>query len=134
MSVVSPIDKLVARLSPKFVIDLGSVLELEGIKHVKDTHICTGKCKACNTSLFFCSKCKGLNKKLCRRYHDLEPLEELVSRLVYEYMFGMISAADIAQGRWMERCRRDYGHHERIVRLVSRIDPAKLTKCRWLVV
>jgi hypothetical protein len=42
---------------------------------------------------------------------------ELMERLEYEYMFGIITERDIEGEGWLRRCGRDVGHHMRILKL-----------------
>ncbi len=82
---------------------------------------CKGKCAYRGTGKYSCSGCSRLNKSMCRAYHTVDAVDELVSRLVYEVIFGIISINDVAQGRWLDRRLRDPGHHYWMVRLVERI-------------
>ena len=120
-------------LAPANLLTFTSVYDLEDIKYLKNTHFCNGHCKCKRTSKWLCSKCKELNKLLCRSYHSVSPFEELILRVVYEYMFDMLSLHDIKTGNWMGVCNRDTGHYERIRRLVKRVPPSRLAACKWLV-
>lgn len=128
------VSEFLQHLSASNLVTLNSVYELEDIKYIKNTILCKGRCRSCNTSKWFCSKCNKLNKLLCRSYHNQSAFEELIVRLVYEYMFDMLTLDDIMSGRWLEICKRDFGHHERIQRLIARVPPNRLATCRWLAV
>ena len=58
---------------------------------------------------------------MCASYHGEGVYEELIRRLEYEFVFGMIGLSDLTSDRWMGRCNRDNGHYERIRRLVRRL-------------
>jgi len=118
-----------ALVTPAALVSLKSVADLARLKMCKDQHICKGRCIYRGTGKFPCKNCGKLKQKMCRNYHGLETEEELVSRLVYEYLFGMISIDNLLSNSWMDKSLRDCGHHERMRRLVNNIDT---TKCGWL--
>ena len=76
------------------------------------------------SSKYQCRRCSKLNKSLCRNYHnnDFDAVDELVSRLVYETVFDMISISDVRDGKWLDPRLRDSGHHYWMVRLVKRAE------------
>lgn len=127
------VSEFLEQLTPSNLVTLSSIYDLEDIKSFKNDHLCKGRCKCKNTSKWFCSKCGVLNKLLCRSYHGVTDFDELIIRIVYEYMFDIITLDDIANEKWMGMCNRDSGHCERIKRLVSRVPPSRLATCKWLV-
>ena len=65
-----------------------------------------------------CGRCRRLGQKLCRAYHGLsDPQQELNARLLYEFVFGIISAEDILSNQWASPTLRDEGHGFRIRKL-----------------
>jgi hypothetical protein len=103
-------------------------------KTIKEHRIAMCKVNKCqvNTKQFYCTHCKKLNAKLCRRYHVLtnekeasEPEEtlrqlatqEIVGRLLYEFVFDRLSEEDLLLDNWMY-VKRDFGHTKRLYKLV----------------
>jgi hypothetical protein len=110
------------------LLQLSSV---EDLKDLKETFVCRGRCKCKNNSKFFCKPCASINRQLCRSYHEVSPMEELVLRLAYEYIFDIISEQDLANGKWKINKGRDDGHNERIRRL-SALASKQMKECKWL--
>lgn len=44
---------------------------------------------------------------------------ELIGRLLYEIIDGIVPAYSVRDGTWLERWRRDYGHQFRMEKLWS---------------
>lgn len=80
----------------------------------------------------YCNHCKRLNVKLCRKYHVLtnekessQPdhvlqqlaCQEIIGRLLYEFVFDILSEEDLLEDKWM-RVKRDWGHTKRLQKLV----------------
>jgi hypothetical protein len=70
-----------------------------------------------------------MQRFMVRRYHIEDCVEkmtvhmaqeELALRLLYEVVFGFIAAADVTEGRWLQRRLRNYGHHKRMLNLWSK--------------
>ena len=80
-----------------------------------------GKCTYRGSGKYPCSQCSKLNKSLCKNYHnkDFDAVDELVSRLVYETVFDIISINDVRDGKWLDPRLRDEGHHYWMVGLVG---------------
>ncbi|NDD53594.1 hypothetical protein EBZ39_06910 [bacterium] len=109
-------------VSPLALMVLCSVGDLVRLKNVMQTSVCCGKCAYSGTGKYPCNKCTKLKQKMWSGYHDLEdPEHELVCRIAYEYLFGIIGVSDIA-GRWLDSKIRDPGHHERVCRLVRKLN------------
>jgi hypothetical protein len=65
-----------------------------------------------------CGRCRRLGQKLCRAYHGIsDPQQELNARLLYEFVFGMISEEDLVRNEWAAAHLRDWGHGFRIQKL-----------------
>lgn len=106
--------QLVAPCALVTMSDSSAFLKLKKMKN----SICSGRCCFKGTGKFACKKCRVIKHVMCRNYHNLsDPLEELIGRLVYEYMFDIISLDDIEYGHWLHRDLRDAGHHLRMVKL-----------------
>jgi hypothetical protein len=119
-------------LEPEALLHLDSIEELAHLKDIKDRVVCTGVCLSKNTHKYSCRKCTQVRKSLCRRYHNLpSPKEELVARLVYEYMFDVLTLCDIATGNWMDHSIRDIGHHTRMTKLIRQVGVNSVA-CSWL--
>ena len=56
--------------------------------------------------------------------------DELVLRLVYEFIFDIISLDSIIQKKWMDSSLRDKGHHNRMCLLVKYCK--NIQKYSWL--
>jgi len=67
-----------------------------------------------------CGRCRRLGQKLCRAYHGIsDPQQELDARLLYEFVFGIISEEDIVTNQWAMSHLRDWGHTFRIRKLLA---------------
>lgn len=113
------------------LVQLSSIEDLRDLKEFKETRVCRGRCKCKNTSKYFCKPCASINRRLCRGYHEVPPIEELVLRLTYEYIFDIISEDDLVKGTWKMNHGRDEGHNERIRRL-SALAARHMQQCKWL--
>ena len=113
------------------LVQLSSIEDLKDLKEFKDTMICKGRCKCKNNSKYLCKPCGSINRQLCRGYHEVPPMEELVLRLTYEYIFDIISEQDLVKGTWKVNKGRDDGHNERIRRL-SALASRNMKECKWL--
>lgn len=118
-------------LSIYYIFNLSSVYELAKLK-IQKVKLCKGRCRSNATSIYYCKSCSRINSRLCRCYHSLSPLEELVMRLAYEYIFDIITFDELRFGKWTLQCGRDIGHHQRVNHLLARLLPSQLQKCRWL--
>ena len=100
------------------------VYHLRVLKNIKHSN-CRGRCRSRCSSQFYCKPCSRLNKSLCRRYHDIEPVDEIIGRLIYEVLFelGGMSIKHVQYGTWMDVSLRDYGHHLRMIRLINLVTP-----------
>lgn len=83
----------------------------------------------CNKK-FMCRHCKVARKRLCASYHGVDPVCELLGRLVYELTFDILPEAAVVEGWWLKRGLRDCGHHERMEGLWRRC----CGKVTWLEV
>lgn len=112
----------------KFIFCEGStkdiVYHLATLKAMKKNK-CRGKCMSRGSSQFYCKPCSRLNKSLCRHYHGVDPVDEIIGRLIYEVLFelGGMSIKHVQYGTWMDMSLRDYGHHLRMVRLINLVTP-----------
>jgi len=119
-------------VSPLALCGLKSVSDLAQLKLIKDKHLCHGRCIHNSTSKYPCKNCSRLKQRMCRGYHGLDSAEqELICRIVYEYMFGFITFTHITSSTWMDSTIRDWGHHERLQRLLCKIDPSNCTS-KWI--
>ena len=84
-------------------------------------HVCRCRHKSC----YYCPPCRKLNKELCRGYHNIkDPLREIEARLLYEYVFDIISEEDLVKelnSKKPMRGKRDEGHYNRMKVLFERI-------------
>lgn len=88
------------------------------------------RCKCHSGKPFMCGPCRRLSQKLCRAYHNddthtLTPYEELYGRLMFEYVFDIISHEDLVHGTWDSPTLRDQGHTFRIHKLVRKLPNQK---------
>ncbi len=88
------------------------------------------RCKCHNSRPYKCSPCRRLAQKLCRAYHTddthrLTPYEELYGRLLYEYVFDIITHEDLIHGTWDSPHIRDQGHTFRIHKLLRKLPNQK---------
>lgn len=96
------------------------------------------KCKKSTTcgTRYLCKTCRKLRKRMCEDYHILDKhpcsssntavqaclaKHELLRRLEYEYVFGILKDDDVLTGNFEEINARNFGHTKRIKRLVSMI-------------
>ena len=122
----------VEMVKPASLITIKNVDTIKELKKIKTHELCKGKCATNGSGKYNCQKCKNINKMMCRQYHNQSPLEELVGRLFYEYLFGYISLEDLITGSWTHVASRDDGHNLRIQILKSRVG-MQLRKCGWLM-
>lgn len=85
------------------------------------------KCQKYNDHL--CGPCRRLCQRLCRGYHKtlknccsiheerVFAADELLARLVYEFVFGFVDLCTITMGTWMDCGIRDDGHTIRMQKL-----------------
>lgn len=86
---------------------------------------------------FLCGRCRRLRQKMCREYHntglELERAynddtksdkevsrlasKEIEERLMYEYVFNIITEDHLRSGEWLWGEMRDYGHTIRMRKL-----------------
>lgn len=98
-----------------------------------------------------CSRCRRLQQKMCRGYHntgvDVEKAyaddtishrvlsnlaaKEIEERLLYEYVFGILTEADIKSGEWLKGGMRDYGHTTRVRKLYRLCQMGDQRKKYW---
>lgn len=125
------VSELISFLTLCYVANLNSVYDLAKLKILK-VKLCGDKCKCKRTSKYHCKSCRKINTHLCRNYHNISPQAELILRIVYEYMFDIITFNDLLTGKWMQQCSRDVGHHGRILTLLDYVPMPQLQKCKWL--
>lgn len=127
-----------AYLTPSPLIGLASLSSLEYLKKLKKEYICSlpTSCKSQQQSKsHYCPSCCNVRKHLCNQYHIAKksPLHELVLRLVYEYLFDIISLEDIKTHKWLDNRLRDPGHTLRLRICYSKAKKkSQLHQCRWL--
>jgi hypothetical protein len=131
MSDNSETKKLLSLLTLCYVANLNTVYDLAKLKIFK-IKLCGHKCKCKSTAKYHCKSCKKINSHLCRNYHNISPQAELILRIVYEYMFDIITFNDLMTGKWIHQCSRDVGHHGRILTLLDYVPKPQLQKCKWL--
>lgn len=129
-------------LTPSPLIALTSLNSLEYLKKLKNEYICgnptcrSRSAKSSSTSTSYCKSCSTIRKHMCNQYHNSQksPLHELVLRLVYEYLFDIISLEDIKTHRWLDNRLRDPGHTLRLRICYSKVKKKSLlSECRWLI-
>ena len=92
-------------------------------------------CKCKPNGIYLCKNCRKINQRMCKNYHlltkELESYapksvivqtaaQELFLRLLYEYMFDIISIHEIAHGEWKSKQNiRDEGHQKRMMKLYN---------------
>ena len=84
------------------------------------------RCKCHKDKPYMCGPCRRLYQNLCRAYHTddtnpLTPYEELYGRLLFEYVFGIITHKDLMEGTWDCPTLRDQGHTFRIHKLLRKL-------------
>ncbi len=95
---------------------------MEAAKCIRECRLraCCCRPKSC----YYCAQCRRLNKELCRGYHNIkDPLQEIEARLIYEYVFDIITEDDLKHEMIHRKpCRgsRDYGHYKRMKVLYER--------------
>ncbi|NBU34202.1 hypothetical protein EBZ38_08580 [bacterium] len=120
-------------VTPIALMAIGRVSDLVRLKELYREHVCCGRCLYSGTGRYVCHKCGKIKQKMCRGYHDLcDPEAELVCRITYEYFFDLISLQDLVEDP-MSAKLRDFGHQERMMRLVKRCEGSK-RRTRWLKV
>lgn len=126
-------------LLPTQLTRIETLDELENIKSIKNKYICLGAgCRSQNKlhiHKYYCDNCNYIRRILCNAYHTCKrsPLLELLSRLLYEYMFDIISLEDIRSKRWLNVSLRDPGHTLRLKICYSRAKKkGQLQLCCWL--
>ena len=100
------------------------------LQNLKTKKINACKCKIGNK--FTCSACRRLRQKLVKGYHILTPniekkgnkpmvanaaANELSARILYEYLFDIITLEHIKDGTWKCDTLRDKGHQMRMMKL-----------------
>lgn len=117
------------------LVKLARISDLERLKQRLKKEVCNGrKCKCQHTSLYYCHPCKRVHQTMCRAYHVEDPFEELVVRLAYEFMFGMLKAQELAGGQWACSGGKDPGHCYRLVKLkVAARRQLDMGLCPWLM-
>jgi hypothetical protein len=98
--------------------NMDAFIELKDARHKR--------CKCHHKKPFMCGPCRRLSQKLCRTYHSddthrLTPYQELHARLMYEFVFDIISFDDLVNGTWDCPTLRDQGHTFRIHKLLRKI-------------
>lgn len=120
-------------LHPSILVAQSNIRDIFELKELKCNHFCSGRCQCAGNSHYMCNPCRAIKRKMCRGYHGLaNPLEELVGRLVYEYMFDFISARDLVLGTWERHNLRDHGHHLRIIKLQAIVKELGMY-CSWII-
>jgi hypothetical protein len=113
------------------LLKIKSPQELATLKKIKQKTLCNGRCKSNMNSIYYCHSCSKVQKLMCRHYHTEDPLQELVCRLAYEYMFDIISYTDLCSDKWYNSPKRDSGHNWRVYRMAHK-SYDKLHQCKWL--
>ena len=103
-------------MANKIIKALTTTHDVRILKDMKN-EMCLDKCKSTQTSLYYCGRCRRLQQYMCKKYHQ-EKDDELRLRLMYEYLFDFITYEDLKDGNWKKRCKRDAGHHKRIMTLI----------------
>lgn len=140
-------------LTPAPLMALTSLNSLEYLKKLKNEYICSSStCRSRSASAkhklthapsspspsSYCASCSNVRKHLCDQYHNTNtkksPINELVLRLVYEYLFDIISLEDIKTHRWLDNRLRDPGHTLRLRICYSKAKKkSQIARCRWLL-
>lgn len=80
--------------------------------------------------------CMRLRGAMCRCYHigaktPAEAQDELAMRLAFEVVFGIVSEAAVASGKWLDRRLRDRGHCQYMAHLWFLASCAPM-RYRWI--
>jgi len=125
-------------ITTELLATLKSAEDLKKLKLYRINHVCNGKC-----GIYHCHPCRNLKKAMCRTYHIYDTAadnisrvmsaqNEIAMRLVYEYMFDMISIDHITSGAWRNSIPTPSdGHAFRIFKL-SKIARRQPSQFNWL--
>ena len=114
---------IASSISPKSWCTVQTIKELVYLKHQRSYNCQEQCCSSPYRHIYrLCSQCTQLRRKMCSAYHvhERERLtsgtahNEIALRLVYEYVFDIITIDDIEKGRWLHPSLRDEGHHKRM--------------------
>ena len=103
------------------------MVTLQALALLRRQRIAACKKYKCNTEIsngFYCGQCRRLHQKMCKAstaYHTDNPVDELVGRLAYEFVFDIISFEDLVNANWLGSKKRDAGHTRRLINICNKI-------------
>ena len=94
---------------------------------------CNGRCIHRGTHRYPCWPCRRIQQHICKCYHNTSPVFELIGRLIFESVIGVIPVECVVNGTWLLVWNRDPGHHMRIKTLSRIVKQHKTPKSySWL--